>query len=182
MDAITLLKTDHKTVEKLFREFEKAGDGAHKTRERIVGKIIEELSVHAGIEEQVFYPEVRRMVEDQEDMVLESIEEHHVVKWILSELEGRPSTDERFEPKVTVLIEQVRHHVQEEESDLFPAVRSALGRKALGQIGDAMVEAKKMAPTRPHPRSPDTPPGNIVVGAAAGVADKVLKGAKAVVR
>ena len=72
-----------------------------------------------------------------------------------------------------MLIENVRHHVEEEEHEFFPMVRDELGRNALGDLGDAMATAKKAAPTHPHPRSPDTPPGNLVVGPAAGIADRV---------
>jgi hemerythrin superfamily protein len=172
MDAITLLKADHKTVEKLFKQYEKTTARSPEERAGLVEEIIKELSIHAAIEEQVFYPSVRGLVPDQEALTLESIEEHHVVKWILSELDGRQPDDERFEPKVTVLIEQVRHHVEEEEQDMFPAVRAALGRKVLNEIGDAMVEAKKVAPIKPHPRSPDTPPGNLIVGTVAGIIDR----------
>jgi hypothetical protein len=82
------------------------------------------------------------------------------------------ASDERFDAKVTVLIESVRHHVKEEETELFPAVRAALGRKRLGEIGDLLEAAKKVAPAHPHPRSPDTPPGNVIAGAAAAVIDK----------
>jgi hemerythrin superfamily protein len=173
MDAITLLKDDHKTVEKLFKRFEKAGDDAYAEKRRIADQIIEELSKHAAIEEQLFYPATRATVPDTEDIALESMEEHHVVKWVLSEIEGMKPENERFTPKVTVLIENVRHHVEEEEDEYFPKVREALGRKALQELGDAMESAKKIAPTRPHPRLPDTPPGNIIGGAAAGVADRV---------
>lgn len=173
MDAITLLKDDHRTVEKLFKRFEDAGERALVEKRTVVDRIIEELSVHAAVEEQLFYPVTRATVPAVEDVALESIEEHHVVKWLLSELEGMDPADERFVPKVTVLIESVRHHVQEEEDEYFPAVRDELGRKALTELGDAMAAAKETAPTRPHPRAPDTPPGNLVVGAAAGVADMV---------
>jgi hemerythrin superfamily protein len=172
MDAITLLRTDHKAVESLFKEFEKTGERADTTRRRLVERMIEELSVHATIEEQLFYPAVRHSVPDQEGMVLESIEEHHVVKWLLSELDGRQPEDERFEPKVTVLIEMVRHHVWEEETDLFPQVRQTMGRKQLSELGDSMAEAKDVAPKHPHPRWRDTSRGNIAVGAVAGVMDK----------
>ncbi|HUQ62491.1 MAG TPA: hemerythrin domain-containing protein [Acidimicrobiales bacterium] len=178
MDAITLLKTDHKTVEGLFKKFEKAGEKAHKTKRDVVEKIIEELSVHAAIEEQVFYPAVRESVPDEEDTVLEGLEEHHIVKWVLSELENMSPEDERFDAKVTVLIENVRHHVEEEETDMFPEVRKALGRKQLGEIGAAMEKAKKVAPTRPHPKAPDTPPGNLVAGAGAAAIDKAKDGAR----
>ncbi len=172
MDAITLLKQDHKTVEGLFKRFEKAGENAHKTKRDIADKIVEELSVHAAIEEQVFYPAVREAVPDEEDTVLESLEEHHVVKWLLSEIDGMSPEAERFDAKVTVLIENVRHHVEEEETELFPEVRKAVGRKELGELGDAMEKAKKLAPMRPHPRAPDTPPGDVVAGAGAAGADK----------
>ena len=173
MDAITLLRNDHKTVEQLFKRFEKAGDRAYVEKRAVVDRIIEELSVHAAIEEQVFYPVARATVPGTEDIALESLEEHHIVKWLLSELDELEPTHERFDAKVTVLMENVRHHVEEEESDFFPKVRNELGRSALTELGEAMVEAKKTAPTHPHPRSPDTPPGNALIGAVAGVVDRV---------
>jgi hemerythrin-like domain-containing protein len=173
MDAITLLRDDHRTVERLFKRFEKAGDRAHVEKRQIVDRIIEELSIHAAIEEQVFYPVARATVPDTDDITLESLEEHHIVKWVLSELEGMDPSDERFDAKVTVLIENVRHHVEEEEGEFFPKVRKQLGRRSLADLGDAIAEAKKSAPTHPHPRSPDVPPGNTVVGTIAGVVDRV---------
>ena len=173
MDAITLLKDDHKTVEALFKRFEKAGDEAYVEKRAVVDQIIEELSIHAAVEEQLFYPVTRATVPDTEDIALESLEEHHIVKWVLSELDGMDPEDERFDAKVTVLIENVRHHVEEEEEEYFPKVRDELGRNALSDLGDAMAAAKAVAPTHPHPRAPDTPPGNLVVGTAAGVVDRV---------
>ncbi len=173
MDAITLLKDDHKTVEKLFKRFEKAGDEAYTEKRDIVDRIIEELSKHAAIEEMLFYPVTRATVPDTDDIVLESLEEHHVVKWVLDELDGMDPQHERFDAKVTVLIENVRHHVEEEEDEYFPKVRDELGRKALGELGDAMEEARKGAPTHPHPRSPDTPPGNVISDTGAGMVDRV---------
>lgn len=168
-----MLKADHKTVEQLFKRFEKAGDRAFATKREIVDRIVEELSVHAAVEEQVFYPVVRSTVPKTEDVTLESLEEHHIVKWVCSELDGMSPEAERFDAKVSVLIENVRHHVKEEEGELFPKVRKALGRRELEDLARAMTAAKKAAPTHPHPRSPDTPPGNLVMGAAAGVADRV---------
>lgn len=173
MDAITLLKNDHKTVEQLFKKFEHAGDHAYVEKREIVDRIIEELSKHASIEEQFFYPVSRATVSDVEAITLESMEEHHIVKWLLSELENTEPTDERFTAKVTVLIENVRHHVKEEEEDFFPKVREELGRNALADLGETMEKAKAIAPTHPHPRSPDSPPGNLVVGAVSGVVDRV---------
>lgn len=172
-DAITLLKDDHKAVEQLFKRFENAGERAYVEKRGIVDRIIEALSVHAAIEEQLFYPVVRATVPDTEAIALESLEEHHIVKWVLSELESLSPEDERFDAKVTVLIENVRHHVKEEEQEFFPMVRNELGRTALSDLGETMAAAKKTAPTHPHPRSPDTPPHNLVVGSTAGLADRI---------
>jgi hemerythrin superfamily protein len=179
MDAITLLKNDHKTVERLFKQFEKAEKADDdEAKATVVNAIIEELSIHAAIEEQEFYPAVREALPTVEDEVLEGLEEHHIAKWTLSELDGMGPDDERFDAKVTVLIESVRHHVKEEEEEMFPQVRQALGRKRLAEIGDAMEEAKKTAPTRPHPKAPDTPPGNVAANKAAGVLDRARTGAR----
>jgi hemerythrin superfamily protein len=153
MDAITMLKNDHRAVNALFKRFEKAGDRAFSLKRTLVEKMIVELSRHAAIEEEWFYPATRATVRGVDDVVLESIEEHRIVKWLLSELEHRDPRDESFKAKVTVLIENVRHHVKEEESEYFPKVRKELRRTALMELGDAMATAKSTAPTRPHPRS-----------------------------
>jgi hemerythrin superfamily protein len=149
MDAIVLLKDDHKTVEKLFKAFEKADDDAHAEKRRIVDQVIEELTVHALIEEQVFYPAAREAAPDTTDHVLESIEEHHVVVWMLSELASLDPKDERFDAKMSVLMENVRHHVEEEEKDWFPEVRKAMGRNRLVELGERLEEAKESATRDP---------------------------------
>src|SRR4051812_2801714 len=141
-DAIVLLKNDHKEVERLFKQYEKLGSSAYKQKRKLVDSIIEELSKHAAIEEQHFYPTVRNNVESAEETVLEGLEEHHIVKWTLSELVDLDPANERFSAKVTVLIESVRHHVKEEEGELFPEVREAMGRKALRELGDVLEQAK----------------------------------------
>lgn len=168
-----MLKNDHRTVEELFKRFEKAGDKAYTLKRSLADRMIEELSTHAAIEEELFYPVTRATVPGTDDIVLESIEEHHIVKWVLSEIEKLDVRDERFDAKVTVLIENVRHHVKEEEHDYFPKVREELGRKALADLGDVMEAAKLTAPTHPHPRAPQTPPANLVAGNVAGVIDRV---------
>jgi hemerythrin-like domain-containing protein len=173
MDAITMLRDDHRSVEKLFKRFEDAGPRAFVEKRNVVDRIIEELSVHAAVEEQVFYPVTRATVPAVQQVALESLEEHHVVKWVLSELEGMDPADERFGAKVTVLIENVRHHVREEESEYFRDVRSELGGKALSELGEVMAKARETAPRRPHPRLTDTPPGNILGGAVLNVIDRV---------
>ena len=172
-DALAVLKDDHREVEALFTKFEGLGHRAHKTKVDLVRQMTVALSQHAAIEEQVFYPAVRRAVSSLGDEVLEALEEHHVVKWTLSELEGMTAEDERFQPKVTVLMENVRHHVREEERDLFPQVRKAMAAAQLQELGDGLRAAKDGAPTRPHPRSPDTPPGNVIAAALVAPLDAV---------
>ena len=181
-DAIALLKADHRTVEKLFRDFERSGDTAYKTRRKLVDKMISELSVHAAIEEQFLYPAARREAPGLDSDVLEAMEEHHVVKWLLSELQHTDPTDERFAPKVTVLIENVRHHVHEEEHELFPALRDAMGRAELRELGATLAEGKILAPTLPRPRAPDTPPSNLITAAVSGAIDKARDTVTAKVR
>jgi hemerythrin superfamily protein len=176
MNAITLLKADHKTVKTLFKQFEQLGENARSEKKKVVERIIKELAVHAVIEEQVLYPAARKAVPDGEEDVLEALEEHHIVKWTLSELEKMSPEEERFDAKVSVLIESVRHHIEEEEGELFPKLRQAIGRKELEALGASLEAAKKVAPTHPHPRAPDTPPGNLVAGAGAALVDRVADG------
>lgn len=181
MDAITVLKNDHRTVEQLFKKFEQTGDRAFKTKRRLVDEIITELSIHAAIEEQVFYPATREARGENQEMVLEALEEHHLAKLALSELEKMDPADERFTPKTTVLIENVRNHVKEEEGEMFPKVRKAMKPQQLKELGERLEEAKKGAPTRPHPAAPDEPPGNVVAGSIAAVMDAgkdAVKGVK----
>jgi hemerythrin superfamily protein len=148
-DAIVLLKNDHQIVERLFKQFEKAGEEAYDEKRRIADSIIKELTIHAYIEEEIFYPAAREAVPETTDHVLESIEEHHVVVWILSELIGLDPRDETFDAKVSVLTENVRHHVEEEEDEWFPQVRSAMGRKRLQELGQRMIDSRPDAPKGP---------------------------------
>jgi hemerythrin superfamily protein len=148
-DAIVLLKEDHKVMRKLFTQFQKAGEDASATKDRVARQIIEELTAHTYIENECMYPEVRKLLPEVEDDVLESYEEHHVADLLVFELFTMDAGDERFVPKMTVLIENVKHHMQEEEDDWFPKVREGLGRKQLGEIGDRMVALKEKAPRSP---------------------------------
>jgi hemerythrin-like domain-containing protein len=148
-DAIVLLKNDHKEIRKAFRDFQKARESAHATKGKLVDKMIELLTVHTYIENEVMYPRVRELLPDLEDDVLESYEEHHVADVLVVELSMMKPDDERFTAKTTVLIENVDHHIEEEEKEWFPKVREGLGRKTLQELGADMLEAKKKAPRRP---------------------------------
>jgi hemerythrin-like domain-containing protein len=171
MDAITLLKQDHKIVRRLFRRFERADPTATETQHNLAAQIIEELARHAAIEEELFYPVVRETFPDDEEYVLEALEEHHAAKSLLAEIDRMPPTHERFRAKVMVLIESVERHIEEEETTVFPELRRAMGRKQLSELGRALQAAKKTAPTKPHPHLPDEPPVLPLVGVAAGVVD-----------
>jgi hemerythrin-like domain-containing protein len=148
-DAIVLLKEDHKEIRKLFREFEQAGEDAEKTKGKLVERILEALTVHTYIENEVMYPEIRKLMPEVEDDVLESYEEHHVADVLCMELSTMSPGDERFDAKTTVLIESVSHHIEEEEKDWFPKVRAGLSRKQLQEIGARMIELKDKAPRKP---------------------------------
>ncbi|NJC69650.1 hemerythrin domain-containing protein [Planosporangium thailandense] len=148
-DAIVILKEDHKRIRRLFKEFQQSSKGARTTRGKLVDQIVEELTVHTYLENEVMYPAVRNAIPDLTDDVLESYEEHHVADVLCMELAGMEPTDERFDAKTTVLIESVTHHIDEEEQDWFPKVREALGRKELQQLGEAMIAKRDDAPRRP---------------------------------
>lgn len=182
MNALTLLKQDHGNVEELFRQFESAAPTDTDELLRIRDKLIEHLSKHAAIEEQVFYPAVRaKLGDDKSFTVLEGLEEHHLVKTTLSELEKLSPENDRFRPKLTVLIESVRHHVQEEEEDLFPLVRDAFSVEELNTLGEEMATMKEVAPTRAHPMMPDEPPLNVLVGLPIAIVDRTVNAAKQLV-
>jgi hemerythrin superfamily protein len=148
-DAIVVLKADHKEIRDLFRKFQAAGDKAVKQKGTIVGQIITLLTVHTYIENEVMYPEVCALLPDLKEDVLESYEEHHVADVLCTELAGMPASAERFDAKATVLIENVTHHIEEEEQDWFPKVRAGLSRKQLQEIGDKLEQARKKAPKSP---------------------------------
>ena len=147
-DAIVLLKNDHKELKRVFREFERADDDLGR-KQRAVTKMIELLTVHTYLENEVMYPEVRKALPDLEDDVLESYEEHHVADVLCNELLQLDPSNEHFDAKVTVLIENVEHHMEEEEGDWFPKVRAGLGRNALIEIGERLEKLRTEAPTSP---------------------------------
>src|SRR4051812_32558203 len=148
-DAIVLLKDDHQEIRKTFKAFQDAGENAHVTKGKLVDTMIELLTVHTYLENEVMYPRVRELLPELEDDVLESYEEHHVADVLVMELSTMKPADERFTAKTTVLIESVEHHMQEEEEDWFPQVRSGLGRKQLQEIGAEMAKTRTKAPRRP---------------------------------
>jgi hemerythrin-like domain-containing protein len=146
MDAITLLEEDHKKVRKLFRDFEALSERSTKKKQELADKIRSELVVHTSIEEEIFYPGVQDKVEE---MIAEAIEEHNIVDRLLLEIRELTPEDEAFTAKMTVLIENVEHHAEEEEKEMFPAVKKAMGMEAMRSMGERMMR-RKMELMREH--------------------------------
>jgi hemerythrin superfamily protein len=168
MDPIKLIKEDHRTVKALFRKFERATKASEK--QEFAEEIIEELSVHASVEEQLVYP-VLRSSGRIEESVLKAYEEHHAVKLVLAELDKMKVSDERYAAKMHVVSESTEMHFEEEETKLLPALEKILDADRSDELARAMIALKQVAPNHPHPLAPDAPPAGSVASVFAKVAD-----------
>jgi hemerythrin superfamily protein len=180
-DAVELLVSQHERIKELFAAIEARSSRPSKAKLDDVRELISTLVKHAEIEELVFYPAVREELDLGGD-VDESLEEHHAAELLMAELEKLPADAPRYDAKVTVLRENVLHHIDEEETELFPQVREALTEERRRELGGAMLRAWDIAPSRPHPLSPDTPPGNWLAGIPAAGLDLAVGVLKAVKR
>lgn len=150
MDALTLLTADHNRVRGLFARWKTAHEADDTvTAGELFKKIADELDVHTDIEETVFYPAIRDLDDEIRELVMEALEEHKVAKTEIHEARMLPAADERFAAKVTVLIESVDHHAEEEETELWPLLRKAMPSERLEELGAALEERKRQlgAPT-----------------------------------
>ncbi len=144
MNALELLRTDHETVRGLFSTFSQAKEAGDVAQMGALQRtIFSELETHAAIEEEVFYPEAEQIGGEAQDLVNEGIEEHHVVKVLMGEIAALSPDDDAWVAKMTVLIENVEHHAEEEEDELFPQLREAFGDERLERMGAALAEAKQ---------------------------------------
>lgn len=143
MDAMTLLTTDHDEVRDLFEQFRSAHDAEDMARMKELQKeIFSELKTHTRIEEDIFYPAVRDTDEEElTETVDEGVQEHHVVKVLMREIE-EVSGDDTFTAKMKVLMENVEHHAEEEETDMFPDLRKRMSQERLDELGAEMAAAK----------------------------------------
>jgi hemerythrin superfamily protein len=133
-DAIALLIADHREVSEMFQQFEELGDRAKASKKKLVDKITTALKLHTQIEEEIFYPAVREASDELEDKVDEAVVEHASAKDLIAQLDEMDPDDELYDAKVKVLSEQIEHHVEEEEKDMFPKVKKmGLDLAALGQ-------------------------------------------------
>lgn len=178
MDAIELLKHDHRMVEQLFRDFNAAASA--KQRHGVVDILVRELSKHAAVEELIFYPFAGKVLRD-EALVQQHLAEHMAVKEALFELDALSRTDEqldgqgggRAEELIELLRRDVEEHVQDEEGELMPRLRERTDAEALQELGRTIEKAKGTAPTRPHPHAPDRPPALTVAAPVAAVYDRL---------
>jgi hemerythrin-like domain-containing protein len=142
MNAFQLLKEDHQKVSGIFQQLEPTTERAEKTRTELFAQLKQELDIHAQIEESIFYPAIKQAAETRE-IVLEGYEEHAVVKTLLGELDGMDVTSEQWTAKFKVLMENVEHHVEEEEGEMFQKARQVLSEDQITQLGERMEEEKK---------------------------------------
>jgi len=139
MKATDFLKKQHREVMKLFKEVEKAE--APRERKRLMTDIASHLKVHTTIEEEIFYPAVKEIgTEKAEEMMLEAVEEHHVVDLVLEELPQVDPAADTFEAKMTVLRELIEHHVEEEQDEIFPMAERKLGKERISELGERLEE------------------------------------------
>ncbi len=142
MDALELLMADHNRVRGLFTRFQAAEGENDAQAARLAAKIFEELEIHTKIEEEIFYPTMTKLNDEIHELVTEGLEEHHVVDGLMAEVKGLGPADEEWAAKMKVLIENVEHHAEEEEQEMFPKIRQATDNDARAELGQRL-EARK---------------------------------------
>jgi hemerythrin superfamily protein len=173
-DVISILTTDHREVEQMFAELEKLrGTGDHDRVRDVTEKVITELVRHSVAEEAYLYPATRRLIPDGDALADREIAEHAEAEQVMKELERTDTTDPRFDELLTQLMTDIRAHIQEEENELFPQLVQHADAEELRELGSKVTAIKKVAPTRPHPSAPDTPPANKLLAPGAGLIDRV---------
>jgi len=171
-DLISVIITEHRHVERVFTELE-SGTGSPEHRRNLADHVIAELVRHSVAEEQFMYPAARKYLENGDQLADHELEEHAEAEEVMKQLEDVPATEPRFDELMRRLIEDIRHHIEDEERDLLPKLQSACSADELRDLGEKVERAKKMAPTRPHPAAPDRPPANLILDTGAGLIDKI---------
>ncbi|MGH8878127.1 MAG: hemerythrin domain-containing protein [Stackebrandtia sp.] len=171
-NLINVITSDHRAIEAAFNELENKSM-TPETRGALVDHVIAELVRHSVAEEQFMYPAVRKYVSGGDEIADHEIEEHAEAERVMKDLDEMDVTDPRFEAKLHELMSDINHHVHEEESTLLPNLAAACSIDELQSLGEKVVAAKMVAPTRPHPSAPDTPPANLIVDPGAGLVDRL---------
>ncbi|SIN31448.1 hemerythrin domain-containing protein [Micromonospora cremea] len=171
-DVVDILVADHREVETLFVELE-TRQGTPEYRRQLVDVVIAELVRHSVAEEAYVYPTARKVLPDGDEIAEHEISEHADAERTMKELESVDPSDPRFDELLAHLTSTIRHHVQDEESELFPRLCAATAREELIELGDKVTAVKEIAPTRPHPSAPDHPPANKLLAPGTGLVDRV---------
>lgn len=171
-DLITVITTDHREVEQMFQELE-SGQGSPEHRRQLADHVITELVRHSVAEEEFMYPAARRVLDNGDELADHELQEHAEAEEVMKRLEHVPADDPRFDQLLGDLMKDIRHHIKDEEEDLLPKLRAACSEEDLRDLGEKVVKAKKMAPTRPHPAAPDKPPANRILDPGAGLIDRM---------
>ncbi|MEV1175096.1 hemerythrin domain-containing protein [Nonomuraea sp. NPDC049784] len=172
-DVIAVLVTDHREVEEMFGELEHMIGGIAEPAKTLAEKVVIELVRHSIAEEEYLYPAVREHVPGGDKLADQEIAEHAEAERTMKRLEALEPNETDFWPTVELLMSQIRQHVREEENDLFPRLRESCPPEQLTELGGKVQQAKKLAPTRPHPAAPDTPPANKLLAPGAGLVDRI---------
>ncbi|MFG3600330.1 hemerythrin domain-containing protein [Micromonospora chersina] len=171
-DVVDVLMADHREVEAIFVELE-SRQGTPEHRRQLTDVVIAELVRHSVAEEAYVYPAARKALPDGDQLAEHEISEHADAERTMKELESLDPSEPRFDELLTKLTATIRHHVQEEENDLFPRLRAACAREELVELAGKVEAAKKSAPTRPHPAAPDHPPANKLLAPGTGLVDRM---------
>jgi hemerythrin superfamily protein len=171
-DLVSVITSDHREVEEIFQALE-SKKGTPQHRRDLADHVIAELVRHSVAEEQYMYPAAREALPDGDSVVDHELQEHAEAEQLMKDLDGLDAEDPEFDRLVTKLIADIRHHIEEEESELLPKLQDACSRSQLEDLGEKVVNAKKIAPTRPHPSAPDKPPANKLLGPGAGLVDRM---------
>ncbi|MET8638591.1 hemerythrin domain-containing protein [Streptomyces sp. NPDC004096] len=171
MDAIELLKHDHRVVEQLFRDYHAAASGPQ--RRAVVEILVRELSRHTTVEELMVYPLAREVLPDAEQVIDDHLAEHITAEKTLLALDRLGEDDTRESELVARLRQEIEEHLREEEGELMPRLRDAVSQRELDELGRLLARAKQTAPTRPHPNAPVEPPALAFAGPVAAAYDRL---------
>ncbi|MFJ8668832.1 hemerythrin domain-containing protein [Streptomyces sp. NPDC093600] len=171
-DVIAELTTDHEEVEELFTNIEELPSGDPR-RKQYADQATMELVRHSVAEESYLYPAVREHLPQGSDIADKELQDHAAAERTMKDLEGCDADDPRFDELIIKLMNEIRAHIADEENNLFPRLREMCSAEMLDELGDKVRQAKKMAPTRPHPSAPDTPPANKLLAPGVGMVDRL---------
>ncbi|ORT58367.1 hemerythrin domain-containing protein [Streptomyces sp. CB03238] len=171
-NVVTELTNDHEEVEELFSTIEELPPGDSR-RKQYADQVTMELIRHSVAEEAYLYPAVRKHVPGGDALAEKELADHAAAERIMKELEGCDAGDPQFDVLMNRLMTEIRSHITDEENNLFPRLRDACSAEALDELGDKIRQAKRTAPTRPHPSAPDKPPANKLLAPGVGMVDRL---------